>query len=223
MEAEKVIKSTTLLLCFVAGFCDSVTFIAAGELFSAHVTGNFIVFAYDVVKHSDARGWQKLLSFPVFVSAAMLGGHIGKKFGNTYLLLILEGIFLLLSGFLSALLVPHSPASGWLTQLIAMLIVTAMAFQNTFGKLNPKATYGLTTVMTGNVTQAALDLMKIVSNEQEDRDIWYSFKRNCYLIIGFLTGCLGGAILAMQFGVIAVILPGSLVLFWLWRINPNVP
>jgi uncharacterized membrane protein YoaK (UPF0700 family) len=33
----------------VADFCDTVTFVAAGKLFSAHVTDNFIVFAYDII------------------------------------------------------------------------------------------------------------------------------------------------------------------------------
>ena len=39
-----------------------------------------------------------------------------------------------------------------------MLTVFALALQNTFGRLFPKETHGPTTMMTGNVTQASLDL-----------------------------------------------------------------
>ena len=217
MEAEKFTRITTVLLCFTAGFCDTVTFVAAGELFSAHVTGNFIVFAYDIVKHSDTRGWQRLLSFPVFVLAVMLGGHIGKKYTNSYLLLLMEGLLLVLSSVLSALLVSNGQENGWQVRLVAMLIVAAMAFQNAFGKLNAKATYGLTTVMTGNVTQAALDLMKVITNRPADPDTWQSFKKQCYLITGFSAGCLAGATSAMWFGITVVMLPGAFMLLWLWR------
>src|ERR1700761_2222610 len=119
MEPEKLTRNTTMLLCFVAGFCDTLTFVAAGELFSAHVTGNFIVFAYDIVKHSNPYGWQKLLTFPVFVMAVMLGGRIGKRSANMYLLLVLEGLLLLISGILSAALINKGQDSGWQVQLIA--------------------------------------------------------------------------------------------------------
>jgi uncharacterized membrane protein YoaK (UPF0700 family) len=79
MEQEKSLVTITLLLSFVAGFCDTVTFVAAGELFSAHVTGNFIVFAYDVIRHADVTGWQKLITFPVFIISVMTGEPLAAK------------------------------------------------------------------------------------------------------------------------------------------------
>jgi len=215
METEKLIRNTTLLLCFAAGFCDTLTFVAAGELFSAHVTGNFIVFAYDLIKHINPHGWQKLATFPVFVLAVMLGGRIAKKSANMYTLVILESLLLVVAGMLSALLVHSGQDGGWQVQLIVILIVTAMAFQNTFGKLYNKATYGLTTVMTGNVTQASLDLIRGLSTKPADREIWASFKKQITLIAGFLIGCLAGALMAKQYGLISVLLPGGLMLGWL--------
>jgi uncharacterized membrane protein YoaK (UPF0700 family) len=215
METEKLIRNTTLLLCFTAGFCDTLTFVAADELFSAHVTGNFIVFAYDLIKHIDSHSWQKLLTFPIFVLAVMLGGRIAKKSANMYLLLILESLLLIVGGILSAALLDQGQDSGWQVQLIVALIVIAMAFQNTFGKLYNKATYGLTTVMTGNVTQASLDLIRGLTTNPTDSEIWISFKKQLLLIVGFLIGCLSGAVMARQFGLVAVLLPGLLMLMWL--------
>jgi len=59
-------------VAFVAGFCDVATFTSANQLFSAHVTGNFVVFAYDLVKGVDEQTWRKLLSFPVFIAAVIM-------------------------------------------------------------------------------------------------------------------------------------------------------
>lgn len=215
MDPEKLIRNTTLVLCFTAGFCDTLTFVSAGELFSAHVTGNFIVFAYDLIKHIDSHGWQKLLTFPLFILGVMLGGRIARKSVNMYLLLIIESLLLLVSGILSAVLLEKGQYLGWQIQLIVVLIITAMAFQNTFGKLYNKATYGLTTVMTGNVTQASLDLIKWLTTKPFDAEIWISFKKQVTLIIGFLAGCLAGALMAKQYGMVSVLLPGILMLAWL--------
>ncbi len=74
MTPDTRIRNISLLLTFVAGYCDTVTFIAANEVFSAHVTGNFIVLAYDLVYRSNGETWTKLLTFPVFVAAVMTGG-----------------------------------------------------------------------------------------------------------------------------------------------------
>ncbi len=55
MTPDNRTRNISLLLTFVAGYCDTVTFVAADEVFSAHVTGNFIVLAYDVVNQTDAE------------------------------------------------------------------------------------------------------------------------------------------------------------------------
>src|ERR1700723_2599095 len=65
-------RTRTLLLTLVASFCDASTFVGAGRLFSAHVTGNFIVLAYDLVHGADRHEWSKLLAFPMFFSAVMI-------------------------------------------------------------------------------------------------------------------------------------------------------
>lgn len=219
MEQEKVVRITSLLLSFVAGFCDTVTFVAAGELFSAHVTGNFIVFAYDIIKHANAGAWQKLITFPVFILAVMIGGRLSRKWPNTYLLLILEGILLLISGLMALVINNTDDSAQWPVLLIAMIIVVALGFQNTFGKLFNKATYGLTTIMTGNVTQASLDFIKVLAARPFDVEAWGSLKKLLILISGFLFGCLFGALIAAKVGLCAVILPGFILLFWLFKIS----
>jgi uncharacterized membrane protein YoaK (UPF0700 family) len=210
MQNSNNIWYVTILLSAVAGFCDTVTFVAAGSIFSAHVTGNFIVFAYQIIKGSDPGAWIKLLSFPVFVLSVIIGGQIGLKPDKRYRLLLIEGLVLLASGFF-ALFIRLYPVAGWGIHLTAMLVVFAMGLQNAFGKLYAKETYGPTTMMTGNVTQASLDLGTLIFSAFKNTPGIESIKKQSVTIAGFLAGCLAGALLAKNFGLYVLILPGLLL------------
>ena len=54
---------TLFLLSLIAGFVDSATFIHLHELFSAHVTGNFVVLAAAIGKGARSNDALKLLAF----------------------------------------------------------------------------------------------------------------------------------------------------------------
>jgi uncharacterized membrane protein YoaK (UPF0700 family) len=66
------IRVTSIILSFVAGYADTSTFFGADRLFSAHITGNFVVFAYDIVTNQISSSWIKLISFPVFIVTVIL-------------------------------------------------------------------------------------------------------------------------------------------------------
>ena len=209
MEMQKPIFYLTILLALSAGYCDTVTFISVDNLFSAHVTGNFIVFAYDILKHADTDSWLKLLSFPVFIIAVICGGNIAAGSRSSVAILVIEGMVLTASGiswivFSMAGLDSHQ----WVSLSVAMCVVFSMGLQNAFGKIFSKETYGPTTMMTGNVTQAALDLGKLVKNGAGDLATAGSLRNQAITISGFLVGCLLGAVLGKIFGLAAVLLPG---------------
>jgi uncharacterized membrane protein YoaK (UPF0700 family) len=208
MDSTSRIRSISLVLTFVAGFCDTVTFVAADELFSAHVTGNFIVLAYDLVSHTDTQAWLKLLTFPVFIMAVMTGRWIVKQLPTTYILIQIEGVLLVSCGALSFV----QTTDSWLQNFISMLIVFALGLQNAFGRLYSQQTYGPTTVMTGTVTQAALDVADLVPPSQIDSGKQESLKKQSIMIVGFLTGCLLGALTAKLAGLGVVFFPGALLL-----------
>jgi uncharacterized membrane protein YoaK (UPF0700 family) len=212
MESANTVRNISLLLTFVAGFCDTVTFLAADEVFSAHVTGNFIVFAHDVVVGSDAQAWTRLITFPVFFAAVMTGGWIAHKSADHYLLLCLEGLLLLAGGALAFVLPVPEGIHSWPVLVVTMIVVCAMGFQNAFGRLYGKETYGPTTVMTGTVTQAALDLTGSLTTRFTDPGKWESLKKQVVLIIGFLFGCLLGAVAARFFGLAIVLFPGVMLI-----------
>jgi uncharacterized membrane protein YoaK (UPF0700 family) len=208
----------TLLLSSIAGYCDTATFVAADHIFSAHVTGNFIVFAYQLVNHTDAYSWVKLITLPVFIMSVISAGWIASKVSERYLLLLSEGILLIVSGL--AALAPHPV---WMMYTVVMLIVFAMGLQNAFGRLFSKETHGPTTMMTGNVTQAALDIGNLYRAKFRDASVRLSLKKNLSTVGAFLAGCLLGAILAKRFGLSVAMLPGILLVLYYVSIRKNRP
>lgn len=208
METKSNIAWVTLLLTMIAGYCDTVTFVSADSIFSAHVTGNFIVFAYQLIKGSELNAWVKLLTFPIFIMAVITGGRMAYRFTNHYSIMFWEGLLLLLSGIFVAVFTYLGIFEKWMMYAVVMATVFAMGLQNAFGKLYAKETYGPTTMMTGNVTQASLDFGILLRKGFKDPDVITSLKKQMITIFGFLTGCFLGAFAGKQFGLITLIAPG---------------
>ncbi|KOS08219.1 hypothetical protein AM493_05605 [Flavobacterium akiainvivens] len=202
---QKNINTITLVLAIVAGYADTVTFVAAHNIFSAHVTGNFIVFAYQIVTGASIDAWIKLITFPVFIAAVMCGGWLSKKTGQSNLLLI-EAVLLTIAGVVAFALHLQNQDS-LVMYIIVLIIVFAMGLQNAFGKVYAKATHGPTTMMTGNVTQASLDLRAVLVGDNK-AEAASSLKRQSVTILGFLAGCFAGGFLGREFGLAAVLAAG---------------
>ena len=211
-------KETRLFLTLLAGFCDSATFVHMHGIFSAHVTGNFVVFAAALSQGASPEDYLKLITFPVFVVAVIAGTVIylaGEKrraanlSGLTLILWLMTGL-LVLSGALA--LLPHV-ASGDLDMAITLLIVVAMALQNTLHHFIAGA---FTTVMTGTV-------MNWVASQTERRLALQTPPKTAaavnplFLMLLFAAGCLAGALLAQAIGFTAflpaAVLTGGLALF----------
>ncbi|MFP5437939.1 MAG: YoaK family protein [Bacteroidia bacterium] len=202
---QKNINTITLMLALVAGYCDTVTFVAARNIFSAHVTGNFIVFAYQLVTGASMDAWIKLITFPVFIVAVMAGGWMAKNNGQSKTLLI-EAVILLAAGILAFALHLNNQDTV-VMYAVVLLVVFAMGLQNALGKVFNKATHGPTTMMTGNVTQASLDLRAILTGDTTGEAL-ASLKKQAVTILGFLAGCFAGGFLGREYGLAAVALAG---------------
>jgi uncharacterized membrane protein YoaK (UPF0700 family) len=209
MDDKKNIAYVSIILAFAAGFCDAATFTAADELFSAHVTGNFVVFAYDLIRGAETASWLKLLSFPVFTVAVVASGWYAPKLKSGYTLLFVEGVILLLAGVLDMAF--DRPGTTW-SAVLPYVVVLAMGIQNAFGRMYATAAYAPTTMMTGNVTQLTLDIAKILMPGVWNSDKRPAFGKQFIIIGGFLIGCVAGSFLAAHFGLWTVALPGLLLL-----------
>jgi len=207
----------------VAGFCDTSTFVSGDSIFSAHVTGNFIVFAAQLIVGREENAWIKLLTFPVFTLAIIAGGWLAKRSSNKYQLLLIESILLLLCGIMAVI---HSilsgPVNGPTTYCMVMIVVAAMGLQNAFGKLYAKETHGPTTMMTGNVTQAALDMGSLIG-KSAGMEAKMSLRKQLYLIGGFLLGCLMGAVISKIVGLISIAVPAVMLIIYYRIMRQNHP
>jgi uncharacterized membrane protein YoaK (UPF0700 family) len=217
MNTMERINKLTFLLSAIAGYCDTTTFIAGSQTFSAHVTGNFILFAVQVVG-ADASAWLKLTTFPVFIFSVIIGGWLISKATGRYALLFAESMLLIIACVVALVFRTYiGPDQQWPVYLVILLVVFAMGLQNSFGKVFSKETTGPTTMMTGNVTQAALDIGTLVRYKFKGHpETKQSLLKPLVNIGGFLGGCLLGGVIAKEVGLTAVGLPGLGLLFWYW-------
>jgi uncharacterized membrane protein YoaK (UPF0700 family) len=212
---DKALANTLLpvLLGGIAGSTDTIGFLAFGGLFTAHITGNFVVLAAHIVSHHEVSA-AVVLSVPVFVAVILLTRWLVGRldaFGIGLLqpLLLLE--CLLLTGFLAMRVVNGTPVhvNSPGAVFAGMLGVAAMAVQNAVGQISLGAVS--TTAMTANVARFALDIGEIlVTCNHCDGSWWRNRLPHAGPIAGFVLGCGLGAAGEAAFDRWALALPVAL-------------
>jgi uncharacterized membrane protein YoaK (UPF0700 family) len=217
MKIDRVIF-TSIILSYVAGYADTSTFIGADRLFSAHVTGNFVILAYEIVTNqiNGSWFWSKLISFPVFILAVFLSaqmiGEVNDDWKTMNRFMILEGILLITSGLLSWIY-RHENTNSIPNELIPMMVVFAMGLQNAFGRYFTKEVLAPTTIMTGNTTQFIMDLGAYLKNKNQGKQMLkQKLVRGLYIILPFLIGCFSGAFITKAVGLGSSVFIGLLTL-----------
>jgi len=205
---------TSFILVFIAGFADTATFTAGGEIFSAHVTGNFVVFGYKLATEPGWRDYTSLLTFPVFILAVYCTGILNNKIKSERILYLIMGSILCFAALLSYAHHEKWIVAEYMIFGIVMLIVFAMGIQNAVNKIYSKSTFGPTTVMTGNVTNATLNFCKAYTSKSKDDEKKEDFMQILIMMIGFLLGCFLGAKLAFHYGLMVLAIPGILALIY---------
>ncbi|MGB8279048.1 MAG: YoaK family protein [Methylovirgula sp.] len=201
-----MIKHSGLLLAFIGGFVDTATYVQFSGLFSAHVTGNFVVFAAALGRGVVEEDYLKLIAFPVFLVAVIFATFIYDHFsGKERLLLTVEAMILAVVGVVALL---HLPLRPEIQPILAMALVAAMGWQNAAHRLHP--VLGPTsTVMTTNVTQFIVGLVRRVTPEPvPSKATEGALVRR---ILGFGLGCFVSVYLTRAFGLGSVLLPGGLL------------
>src|SRR5580658_10630899 len=70
-------KIMPILLCFVAGYVDSYTYLALFGLFAAQVTGSFVIAGAELVTHDYGVAGKLLAIVAFLVAAAITAALIG--------------------------------------------------------------------------------------------------------------------------------------------------
>lgn len=205
-----MMKKLTLMLAFVSGYCDMVTFFSLHHLFSAHITLNIVVMALDIIKGHHPFSWIKLLIFPIFIFSVLAGKKMASKTINVHTLLFIEGIILLVTALFSFLIAALGLlTNSWYCYLLAVPIIVAMGLQRAF----------------------------INSNLGFDKTHPINFLKSCFFIAiktrtgfhqqllcagGFFTGCFFGTVAGDQVGLSAVLLPGVFLIFGFLSVDNKI-
>lgn len=198
--------SYLILLSLVAGYCDTATFIHMNGVFSAHVTGNFVMFAVAMSEGVDASDYIKLATFPVFVLAVVVATlWFGRQQQVTLRHRLLPaGVGLLLAAITSMFL----PVERGTVDVIAtLLVVFALGSQNA---LHHNMKGPMTTVMTGIVTRTTALMTTAASKGQARGESQLGL--SLAMIAAFTAGCICGAFATVAFGLDAILLPAIILM-----------
>jgi uncharacterized membrane protein YoaK (UPF0700 family) len=207
-----------ILLSFVASYVDTAVFVGLFGLFTSHVTGNFVLIGATLVHQTDGVE-TKLLALPVFVVAVAVTVVSVRALerrgrGSLPLLLIAEALLLAMSACTSTLMRvgvhPQSP----LAMITGMLAVGAMGLQNAYMRIK-LATLPPTTVMTGSVTQATIDVVAIMLPTAGAPDYDATVRRFARMWPGIVAFTIGAALGAFGFlaaGLLCLLAPAALCL-----------
>ncbi len=202
------------ILSVVAGLVDVMGFLSLGHVFTAHITGNLVVMAEQVVNGGPPHVAQ-LLSIPVFALTVAVAYFIARRarmtFGRGPLLVGQSLLLCLVLGLVVRTGGGDSPAPVS-SLAAAMLAVAAMALQNAFVRvsLHQSAT---PSVMTGNVASSVIALAALGWPGPWTREEGEKKLRNTLpLVFGFFVGCAVGAASLARLGPWAWSLPALLSL-----------
>lgn len=186
------------LLAFVAGYVDVVGFAALFGLFTAHVTGNFVMIGLELAGSGEGV-LAKLLALPVFVLAVAstkLAVAVLARHGVAPLrpLLLAQAVLLLAFMVAGLLALPIQSADAPATIVVGLIGVAAMGVQNAKGRL-VLGDQAPTTIMTGNTTQIVIDVVELLSpNSTQKEAARTRLRKMVPPLIGFATGAVLGAL-----------------------------
>ncbi|EIK97774.1 hypothetical protein PMM47T1_04659 [Pseudomonas sp. M47T1] len=208
-------------LSFNGGFVDTVGFLALQGLFTAHVTGNFVTLGVSIV-HGTSGALAKLLALPVFVLVVGLT-HLAasalhrRNLASLHLLMIAHTVLLGLFLALAVWLGPFKDGDSIAALLTGMVGVSAMAIQNALSRQHLKAAPP-TTLMTGNVTQVAIDVFTLIGlrDAEERAAVMARLGPIGKNLLGFTVGCIGSALLYLVIGLWCLSVPLAVAAWACW-------
>ncbi|WP_454716697.1 YoaK family protein [Caulobacter segnis] len=202
-------------MAFVGGYVDVIGFVLLFGLFVAHATGNIVMLGVGLA--GDAGGLAtKLLALPVFVGSAA-ATYALIRWRNDHgqpcqvLVLALQAVLLLAFTLLTAHALPAASADAPAVMLAGLVGVVAMAVQNVgaravFTQLAP------TTMMTGNVTQVAIDIVDLViARGRPDAALKARILKTWPSVAAFALGAVGGAVGVLVAGPWSLLLGAAVV------------
>lgn len=153
-------------LGFLAGYVDTLGFIALFGLFTAHVTGNFVLIGAALADASRASILLKFLAFPAFIAGVAVTRLMVlavERRGGPSLTLAMLLQWALLAGFMvfGMLAEPICKDASSMAMAAGLLGTAAMGVHSATSRLL-LAHLAPTSMMTGNVTQIVIDTVDVL-------------------------------------------------------------
>jgi uncharacterized membrane protein YoaK (UPF0700 family) len=216
-------KHEDTILALIAGYVDTVGFVALFGLFTAHVTGNFVLIGAEVAGVGQGM-LLKLLAFPAFVVGIALSSVIFKFLERSLSAHAASALYLLQAMLLASFLVtgliatPITDPSAAMVLVCGVLGTMAMGVQNARGRLL-QVTSLPNTVMTGNVTQIVLDVIELIHRGmagEHGQKVEERLMSTLAAMCSFALGAICGAMAYVSFSFSAIALPVAVLLFLAW-------
>jgi uncharacterized membrane protein YoaK (UPF0700 family) len=211
-------------LGFLAGYVDTLGFVALFGLFTAHVTGNFVLIAAALADPAQTPSLLKLLAFPAFIlgvaAARLLVASCEQRAAPAAKPVYLLQLALLL-GFMACgmLAEPVGRSVGPLAMAAGLLGAAAMGAHSAASKLL-LSNLAPTSMMTGNVTQLVIDTVDRLRGAADA-----AAKARCakffWPVLAFALGCAAAAFAYRAFGFVALAVPNAILCWHLWLNEPE--
>jgi uncharacterized membrane protein YoaK (UPF0700 family) len=187
-------------------------------VFTAHITGNIVLFAASLAIGLQETDYLKIITFPVFILGVVIAtsiyGKVVKDESHHQRLLLLMTSILIFSALTTNYLSFRNGNIdlGWVDVAVTIALVIAMATQNAIHHFIPGP---MTTVMTGTImnTTAALTEKFLLGRTIYNNGISDSAPLNSlWRIFSFGIGCVIAAFMTMKIGLGSVIVPAITML-----------
>ena len=205
MDKNPAPMALTNLLGFNAGYINTIGFLGLSGLFSAMITGNYVTLASGLITGSSGS-WLKIAALPTFclviiASTIACSRLVARGIPSKKPLIAVMVAFLALAAYLMVHHGPYKDTDALPAFAAGVLMVGAMAIQNTMQKLH-LATAPSAHLMTGNTTQVMMDVGQILAGlPDKERAIAVArLKKTFPAILIYAVGCAAGAIAFVQLG-----------------------
>jgi uncharacterized membrane protein YoaK (UPF0700 family) len=200
-EKHGPLPAFLVVLTFITGLVDAVSYLKLGHVFVANMTGNIVFLGFATAGAQDFSISASIVAIAAFLAGALGGGRLGAKTGQHRgrLLAIATYIKVLLIGLaFSVSLTSHELSPILFQYILLILLALAMGLQNAVARrlAVPDLT---TTVLTLTLTGLAADSIFAGGNNPRPG------RRVLATIVMFL-GAAVGTFLVLQVGIWAVLL-----------------
>lgn len=210
-------RSENISLGFIAGYVDTLGFVALFGLFIGHITGNFVLIGAELSRPQSGPVLLKFLAFPSFILgvaiARILLGALLKRGHHALLYAYVLQAALLIGFMVAGLLSPplsHDPTL--MSAITGSIGALAMGTHGCTSRLL-LPNFAPTTMMTGNVTQLTIDAVDVLRGiaDKTTRERCIKF---LWPVVAFSVGGIGAGFAYIYAGFYAVSVP-ILILFCL--------